>query len=142
MVLYARDIVEVDFLTLSPETSVLEAAKAMKSSRRGYAVVGPRERPLGIVTEWDVLSQVVAEEKDPRKVTLGQIMSKEIIFVDGGAGLSAVSQMMAQKGIRRLIVEEKGKVLGIITSKEMMARLKEYVDKVSIQISRMQAPWV
>jgi signal-transduction protein with cAMP-binding, CBS, and nucleotidyltransferase domain len=142
LVLYARDIVVMDFLTLSPETTVLEAAKTMKSSRRGYAVIGPREHPLGIVTEWDILSQVVAEEKDPEKVTLNQIMSKDIIFVDGGAGLSEVSQMMAQKGIRRLIVEEKGQVLGVITSKEMMARLKDYVDKVSIQIGRMQAPWV
>jgi len=142
MVLYARDIVESDILTLSPDTTVLNAAKAMRDSKHGYAVVGPKERPQGIVTEWDILSQVVAEERDPQKVTVGGIMSRDLVFVDGGAGLSVVSQIMTQKGVRRLLVEEKGAVLGIITAKEMMARMNEYVDKISSQISRLQAPWV
>ena len=142
MVLYARDIVERDILTLAADTSVLEGAKAMKNSKHGYAVIGPRDRPQGIVTEWDILSQVVAEGRDPQKVTMGEVMSKDLIFVDGKAGLSAVSQIMTQKGIRRLLVEEKGAVLGIITAKEMMARMNEYVDKVSSQISRLQEPWV
>lgn len=142
MVLNARDIVEQDFLTLSPETTVLEGVKTMKGSRHGYAVVGPREKPLGIVTEWDILSMVVAEGRDPGKVTLGEIMSKDLIFVEGGAGLSTVAQIMTQKGIGRLLVVEKGAVLGVVTEKEMMARMNEYVDKVSTQISRLQAPWI
>ena len=141
MVLYARDILEVDFLTLTPDTTVLQGAKAMRDSRRGYAVVGPRERPLGIVTEWDILSRVIAEERDPGKVTLGEIMSKDIVFVDAAAGISVVSQIMSQKGIRRLLVEDKGVVVGVITSREMMARMNEYVDRVSAQISSLQAPW-
>lgn len=140
MVLYARDIVESDFLTLSSLDSVLEGARAMKKARHGYAVVGSMEKPEGMVTEWDILSKVVAEGKDPAKISLGDIMSRELIFVDGGTGLSAVSQIMTEKGIRRLLVEEKGKVTGVITSKTMMARMSEYVDKVSTQISRLQAP--
>jgi IMP dehydrogenase len=142
MVLFARDIVEVDFLTLPPDVTVQQAAKAMKDARHGYAVIGPREKPQGIVTEWDILSRVVAEGRDPATVTLGEIMSRDLMFVEGGAGISAVSQIMSRKGIRRLLVEEKGEVIGVITAKEMMARMNEYVDKVSSQISRLQAPWI
>ncbi|HMD79184.1 MAG TPA: CBS domain-containing protein [Nitrososphaerales archaeon] len=141
MVLYARDIVEKDFLTISPDTTVLQGARAMKDSKHGFALVGPKERPHGIVTEWDILSQVVAESKDPSKVTMGEIMSKDLVFVEGSAGLSTVSQIMTQKGVRRLLVVEKGVVTGVITAKEMMARMNEYVDKISSQISRLQAPW-
>ena len=141
MVLYARDIVEKDFLALPAEATVLQGARAMKSSNHGFAVVGPKERPQGIVTEWDILSQVVAEGRDPNVVTLGEIMSQSLVFVEGSAWLSAVAQIMTQKGVRRLIVEEKGVVTGVITAKEMLARMNEYVDKISSQISRLQAPW-
>ncbi|MDE1858890.1 MAG: CBS domain-containing protein [Thaumarchaeota archaeon] len=141
MVLYARDIVETDFLSLSSGSSVLEAAKAMKESRRGFAVIGSPADPKGLVTEWDVLSKVVAEGKDPKLVTLGEIMSTDLLSVDAGTGLADVSQMMSERGVRRLLVKDGGKVVGFITSKTMLARMNEYVDKVSSQISRLQTPW-
>lgn len=141
MVLYARDIIEKDFLSLSSGSSVLEAAKAMKESRRGFAIIGSPADPKGLVTEWDVLSKVVAEEKDPKAVTLGEIMSTELLSVDAGTGLADVSQLMSERGVRRLLVKDGGKVVGFITSKTMLARMNDYVDNVSSQISRLQTPW-
>jgi malate dehydrogenase (oxaloacetate-decarboxylating) len=141
MVLYAKDIVETGFLSLSAGTNVLEGARAMKDSRHGFAVIGAPNRPEGMVTEWDILAKVVAEGRDPSKVTLGEIMSKELVAVEADAGLSVVSQMMTEKGVRRLLVQRGGEVIGVITAKTMLARMNEYVDKVSSQISKMQTPW-
>lgn len=141
MVLYARDIVEKEFLVLSSGSTVLEGARAMKSAKRGFAVIGAKEEPQGIVTEWDILSKVVAEGADPQSVTLGEIMSKELLSIDGGTGLAEVSQLMSERGVRRLLVKEQGRVVGYITSKTMLARMNDYVDKVSSQISRLQTPW-
>lgn len=141
MVLYAKDIVEMDFLSLSPQTTVLEGAKSMKGTRHGFAVIGAPNRPEGIITEWDILSKVVAEGKDPGTVTLGEIMSKDLVSVEADAPLSTVSQMMSEKGVRRLLVEQGGEVMGVITAKTMLARMNDYVDKVSAQISRLQTPW-
>ncbi|MDG6916143.1 MAG: CBS domain-containing protein [Nitrososphaerota archaeon] len=141
MVLYARDIVEKEFLSLTAESTIVEAAKAMKVRRRGFVLVGSPADPQGLVTEWDVLSKVVAEGLDPQKVTLGQVMTKELLSIDAGAGLALVSQMMTEHGVRRLLVKEGDQVIGFITSRIMMARMNEYVDKVSTQISRLQAPW-
>jgi CBS domain-containing protein len=142
MVLFAKDIVETDFLSMPAEGTVLEGAKAMKESRHGFAVIGAPTRPEGIVTEWDILSKVVAEGKDAAKVTLGEIMSKQLVKIDANAGISVVSQTMTEKGVRRLLVEKDGEVVGVITSKTMLARMNEYVDKISSQISRLQAPWL
>jgi CBS domain-containing protein len=141
MVLYARDIVEKDFLSLSAETTILEGAKAMKNSKHGFAIIGTPASPEGIVTEWDVVAKVVAEGRDPSKVTLGEIMSTDLLAVDAGAGLSSVSQIMTEGGVRRLLVKDGNQVIGFITSKTMLARMNEYVDKVSSQISRLQTPW-
>jgi CBS domain-containing protein len=142
MVLYAKDIVETDFLSLPGATTVLEASKSMKDSRHGFAVVGAPENPEGIVTEWDILAKVVAEGRDPAKVALTEIMSKELLAVEADEGLSTVSQLMTEKGVRRLLVKRQGHVIGVITSKTMLARMNEYVDKVSSQISRLQTPWL
>ena len=141
MVLYARDIVEKNFLTISANSTILEGAKAMKNTKHGFAIVGTPAEPQGLVTEWDIVSKVVAEGWDPQKVTMGEGMSKELLSIDGGAPLSAVAQLMTEKGVRRLIVKEGKSVTGYITSKTMLARMNEYVDKVSSQISKMQAPW-
>lgn len=141
MVLYARDIVQKEFLSLSSTTTVLEGAKAMKNTKHGFAVVGTASEPQGIVTEWDILSKVVAEGWDPQRVTMGEIMSTDLLSVEGGAPLSTVSQLMSEKGVRRLLVKEGNQVIGFITSRTMMARMNDYVDKISSQISRLQAPF-
>lgn len=142
MVLYAKDIVEKDFLSLSADSSVLEGAKAMKDSRHGFAIIGTPAEPQGVVTEWDIICKVVSEERDPRKVTMGELMTKDLVTMDANAPLSAVSQLMTEKGVRRLLVKEGNHVIGFITAKTMLARMNEYVDKISAQISRLQTPWV
>ena len=142
MVLYAKDIVETDFLSLPGGTTVLEASRSMRDSRHGFTVVGAPENPVGMVTEWDILAKVVAEGRDPAKVTLSEIMSRELLAVEADEGLSTVSQLMTEKGVRRLLVKRQGHVIGVITSKTMLARMNEYVDKVSSQISRLQTPWL
>lgn len=141
MVLFAKDILEKDFLTLRKETSALDAAKAMKASRHGFALIGSQSSPEGIITEWDILSRVVAEGRDPSEVRLGEIMTTELIYVKASDGIAAISQTMSERGIRRMLVEDEGKVVGYITSRTVLANLNAYVDKVSAQISRLQAPW-
>ena len=141
LVLYARDVVEKDFLSLTADSTVVEAARAMKAQRRGFVLAGSPADPQGLVTEWDILSKVVAEGLDPEKATLGQVMTTELLSIDAGAGLAAVSQLMAEHGVRRLLVKDGGHIIGYITSRIMMARMNDYVDKVSTQISRLQAPW-
>ncbi len=140
MVLYARDILDKDFLSLPEQTTVFEAAKLMNEKRHGFAVIGPVSNPKGIVTEWDIISKVVAAGADPSKVTLGEVMSTEMITVTADVGIAKVCQIMSERGVRRLLVKQGDEVIGFVTSKTVLARLNDYVDKVSSQISRLQAP--
>jgi len=142
MVLYARDIVEKDFLSISGTSSVLEGAKEMKNSRHGFAIIGTPADPQGVVTEWDIISKVVSEGRDPRTVTMGEVMTTNLLSIDASTPISAVSQIMTDKGVRRLLVKDGNQVVGFITSKTMLARMNDYVDKISAQISRLQTPAV
>jgi CBS domain-containing protein len=73
-------------------------------------------------------------------VQLGDIMTSSLVSVDGNEGIDQVAQIMAQKGVRRVLVVSDHKILGVITAKTMLTRLKEYIDRVSSQIARLQSP--
>jgi CBS domain-containing protein len=141
LVLYAKDIVEPDFITLEGETTALEAAKLMKEKKHGFVLVSVNGKPIGMVTEWDYLSKIIANEKIPSLVLLKEIMSGGLVTVQANDGIDSVSKLMAEKGIRRVVVLEKEKIIGVITSKTILLRLEEYVNRVSAQIARLQSPF-
>jgi len=141
MVLVAKDIVEKDFLSMEQNATALEAAKRMQSNRHGFVVVVTADgKPVGIVTEWDYLSKLVAEGKDPAQVKLEEIMSRNLVTVKADDGIDYVAQLMAERGIRRVLVLQDGKILGTITARTMLARMKDYIDRISTQIARLQVP--
>ena len=141
MVLYAKDIVEKNILSVPAGTSVLEAAKAMREGGHGFVIVATADgKPEGIATEWDFLARVVAEDRDPEAVRLEEIMSRNLVSVDAGVGIDKVAQIMVGQGTRRVLVVKDGKILGVIEAKTILARMKEYVDRVNAQIARTQTP--
>jgi CBS domain-containing protein len=141
MVLYAKDIVETEFLSLPPDTSVLEAAKAMASRHQGFAVItSPDKGPVGIVTEWDVLAKVVAQARDPARVRLGEIMTSTLVFVGPNEDIFQVARLVAEEGTRRVLVVKDAKVLGVIRARTILARMRDYIDSISAQIARAQIP--
>ncbi|MDG6905800.1 MAG: CBS domain-containing protein [Nitrososphaerota archaeon] len=140
MVLYAKDIVEPDFIAVGEEISVFEAAKMMKQKKHGFVMLTSNGKPLGIVTEWDLVSKVVAEGKDPAVVQIKEIMSPNIVTVKANDGIDFVSKLMAERGIRRVLVMDKDRIVGVITSKTVLARLEEYINSISTQIARLHSP--
>ena len=141
MVLTAKDILEKEFVSLPASTSALEAARLMKSQRHGFIVVIDEVgKPVGIVTEWDYMSRVVAEGKDAANFKLGDLMSTEIVWVKPDVDMDSIAQIMSDKGIRRLLVMKDGRVVGVITSRTVLTRLREYIDRISSQIARLQTP--
>ena len=141
MVLRAKDIVETNFLSMPAQSAVLEAAKAMASRRQGFVIVAsPKGMPAGILTEWDILAKVVAASRDPSAVGLEEIMTQPLVSVDPNEGIDRVAQLMAANGTRRVLVVKDGKILGVIRVRTILARMRDYIDSISAQIARTQAP--
>src|SRR6266550_3231773 len=87
----------------------------MAREHQGFVIViSPAKVPMGIVTEWDLLAKVVAEGRDPSKVSLGEIMSTKLVSVDPSEGIDRVAQLMADEGTRRVLVVKDSQVLGVI----------------------------
>jgi CBS domain-containing protein len=141
MVLFAKDIVETEFLSMPPRSTVLEAARAMAARHMGFVIVcAPPDNPIGIVTEWDVLAKVVAEARDPSAVRLEDVMSRTLVSVGPNDGIDRVAQLMADDGTRRVLVVKDGRMLGVIRARTILSRMRDYIDSVSAQIARAQLP--
>ncbi len=107
----AGDLIERDFATLCEDANVVDATRLMNSKNTSSIIVRLKnsEEPIGIVTDRDILYRVVAENKDPSKITLKEIMSSPLHTVDKDVLVKDAVSIMRNKGIRRLVVTNKNK---------------------------------
>jgi len=129
------DIAEKDYVTLSEDTLVGEAAKVMKDKDVLSVMVVTSKNsnePIGIVTERDILYSLVSENKDPFKVILKDIMSSPLITIAEEESVKDAILLMRSKHIRRLAVKKAGEnsITGIITLTSIIGNVPS--DKVDL----------
>jgi len=113
--------VSKDFVKVAPGESVTDAVKAMMKAGTGEAIVVKDSKPIGIVTERDVLYKVIAEGKDPLKTAVSTVMSSPVESVGGDEKVGDAIAKMSKLSIRRLLVMKDGKLEGIITQKRVVS---------------------
>ena len=131
-----QNIMISEVATISPENTLYEAARIMGEKHIGSLIVVKYKTPVGIITERDLLREVVdrgiALEKDwlaggasIKEEKVEKIMSYPLITISINASIKEAAQMMIEKKIRRLAVGEFGKVVGIITAADLIRCLPE-----------------
>lgn len=136
MVLYAKDIMKEYKLMMTEETTASQAAKVMSNDHVGFAIVQRDGKPIGMVTEWDFVNKIVAKDLDPKTVKLSDIMNTPLMSVDPKTPTDQVTVLMSKNGVRRLPVVENGRVIGVITSRDVLRIFKDYMDNLSDVIAR------
>ena len=131
MVLYAGDIMRKDFSFISSDLTVLEASKIMVAGNSGFLIISDSNEPKGILTEWDIVSKVTAKELDPTKVLAKDIMTTNFVSVPINTPTIDLVETMKKNKIRRLPVMDKGKMVGVITSRDILGIFSDYVDNVT-----------
>ena len=103
------EFLETNYTLLDEDTNVSEATRIMKEKGISSVLVISKRgaEPTGIVTERDILYKVVAENKEPFKTTLKEIMSSPILTINEDASVKDAVSLMRSKGIRRLVVVAK-----------------------------------
>ncbi|MCB9361911.1 CBS domain-containing protein [Candidatus Woesearchaeota archaeon] len=119
--LQLKDWMTDKVITCSKSDTVLKAARKMADHSIGsLVVVNAAKKPVGIVTETDILRKVVAEDDSPAEVTVDQIMSDKIITVDINTSILQLSQKMQEHHLRRIPITKNNKLVGIITSRDLV----------------------
>jgi len=112
-------------------TLVSDAVKLMAEHKVGSLLVRRDEDVLlgptaGIVTEADLLEKVLSRGLNPKRITVEDIMTTPIITVNSQTTLDEAIEVMVKKNIRRLPVEEKGKIIGIIVDRDVVRAIPIY----------------
>ncbi len=103
-------------IAATPLTTIVEAACLMNEHRiGGLAVLDQDDRIVGVFTERDMMTRVVARELNPRETRVGDVMTSPVITCAPDAMLECLRELMREKRIRHVPVVEEGRVLGMIS---------------------------
>ncbi len=113
----ARNLVTVD-----KQITVQEVAKIMESKNVGSVLVLDKDSGeiAGIVTERDIVKKVVAKGVDGSSYLVKGIMSSPLLTIDSGKTIFEAGDYMDQKKVRHLAVTESGKVVGVISVRDLI----------------------
>jgi len=118
--------------TARSDTNIRQIAKQMTQRRVGAVVLISGSGTLeGIVTERDIMSDVVAEGLNPETTTAEEIMTKEVITIDPSQNLEDAAELMTKNKIKKLPVVLQGRLVGIITAADLIAYEEKLVEKVA-----------
>lgn len=123
-----KDVMSRNVKTISPEATMEEAALKMRKNKIGCLVVVEGEKPIGIITERDLVYKIVAEGKDT-KTKVREVMSKDLKTIDKEADLKLAAKLMATHIIRRLPVVDNDRLVGIVTLEDIMRAEKIGIDR-------------
>jgi CBS domain-containing protein len=117
-----KDIMSAPVVTVAEGESAESAAKYMAERDLGsIVVVDDKSHPIGIITERDIVVRVTARNLLPSNVEASSIMSAPLRTVSPDVDIKKAADLMHKQKIRRLVVLEKGKMIGVVSSKDILA---------------------
>ncbi len=111
-----KDIMSTKVVSVSPNESATVAARLLSRYNIGaLPVCGKEGRLRGVITDRDIVLRCVASEDDPNSTKVSEIMTRRVISVSADETVQRASELMAREQIRRLPVEEDGKLIGMLS---------------------------
>lgn len=118
------------------QTEILDTAKLMKKHHVGDLVIVEKRngatRPVGILTDRDLVVEVMAQEVPPNEVTAADVMSLEIVTVREEEGVWETLESMRDQGVRRMpVVDQDGSLVGLVTMDDLLELFTEAMDNMT-----------
>jgi CBS domain-containing protein len=127
-----KEVMNRNVKTIRPEDTVKDAAQIMNENKIGsLVVVSGTGEVKGIVTERDILIDIVAAGKNAEDVNIEEIMTKDIITISPNNTLEEAANIMTENKIKKLPVVEEGRLVGIVTASDLIAYEKDLIGKIS-----------
>ncbi|OPX77010.1 MAG: Inosine-5'-monophosphate dehydrogenase [Methanosaeta sp. PtaB.Bin039] len=117
-----REVMSRPVLTAEVDLDVFAAANKMISVNVGSLIVVREKKPIGILTERDLVKKVLAKARDPTRVQVGEVMNAPLIKIGPDASLRDAAVLMLKSGVKRLpVISDDGKLLGILTDTDLVS---------------------
>lgn len=125
-----RDIMNSPVISASTEASIKDIAMKMKEEKVGSIVIRDKEKTLGIVTDWDIVSNAVVKDVKPSMLKASDIM-QQLHTIEGEEGVTEAARILRKHNIKRLGVVYKNRLVGIISASDVIAVTPDLVDVIS-----------
>lgn len=132
-----RDIMNSPVISASPHDTIKDIATKMKEERIGSIIIMEKEETVGIVTDWDIVSNAVVKDVKPSLLKASEIMQK-LHTIEGEEGVTEAARMLRQHNIKRLGVVYKNRLVGIISASDVIAVTPDLVDVISEKAALMR----
>jgi len=137
------DICVLDVITCSPSTKINEVAQLMRQHHVGDVVVVEESKgkrvPVGIITDRDIVTSVIALELDPTIFSAGDLVARQIIAVREDLGVFEAIRKMRRHGVRRMpVLDQEGGLRGIVSVDDLIELLAAEMTELAKLISKEQ----
>jgi CBS domain-containing protein len=133
-----HDAMTEDPSSIDQSASVVEAARLMREQDIGSLPITDGEKLVGMITDRDITTRVVADAADPQMTSVGDVYSGELISIEPDNDLDEALRLMARHQVRRLPVVESGKLVGIVAQADIA--LRENEKKTGELVEAISAP--
>ena len=134
-VLLVRDFMSKDVKTVRVDDTVREVVRKMNKFRISSIIVMEGKRPVGIITERDILERIVEPCMEPTAIKAMEIMSSPVISTSPDVSIEDATRLMAAKKIKKLAVIERGRLVGIVTSMDLVRASPKLINLIE-ELSR------
>jgi CBS domain-containing protein len=125
-----RDIMNSPVVSALPNDTIRDIAKKMKEEKIGSIVIMEKDKPVGIVTDWDIVSNGLIKDVKPSQIKAKDVM-QSIHMIEGEESITEAARQLRKHNIKRLGVVYKNRLVGIISSSDVIAVTPDLVDVVS-----------
>ena len=133
-----RDAMTENPRSIGASAPVVEAAQLMRDEHIGSLPITDDEKLVGMITDRDITTMVVAEAADPKTTSVGDVYSRDVVTVEPEKDLEEALQLMARHQVRRLPVVENGRLVGIVAQADIA--LSENEKKTGELVEAISAP--
>jgi CBS domain-containing protein len=126
-----KDIMTKEVKTVSGHASIQEAAKEMTDLGIGCLVVVEKEVLVGIVTDGDIMRDVVAQNKLPSSVKVKDVMTKEVVAVGPETSIEDAADAMTERKVKRLPVVYKNQIVGVLSAVDIVAAQPKMMEQIA-----------
>jgi signal-transduction protein with cAMP-binding, CBS, and nucleotidyltransferase domain len=129
-----RDVMSSPAITINEEAPANQVAGLMDKHGLGCIIVTSKEgKPLGIISERDLVRRVLAKNIKPDSLEAKEVMTSPLITIEPGEKISEVARRMSRLNIRRLGVMYKGQLVGVLSSKDVLGVMPELLEIIQEQ---------
>jgi len=122
-IVLVRDVMSKEVKMVRPDSSVREVVATMNKFDIGSIIVVQGGRPVGLITERDILRRIVEPCLAPETLTARQVMSSPILTINEMASIEEAAKLMAKKRIKKLPVMSNEKLVGIVTLTDIVTKM-------------------